>query len=240
LRNYVATTLKTSHAAGIPLGLVSLGNEIRNGMLWPTGRVNPSNSKEFTNLATLIKAAREGVSDAVHAGLTMPAVMIHIDNGWNTDLQTKWFSALTGTGIVSVRDWDVIGLSFYPFYGKKATFANLARSMTTLATMYSKPIMVVETDYPARCDGNTKPRPEFSEPKIPISVDGQIEWNRRLIQTVKSVPSGLGQGVFYWEPGWTNNTGLGSSCEDALLFQADWSKWPKTTAYSRKSVHMFK
>jgi arabinogalactan endo-1,4-beta-galactosidase len=209
-------------------------------MLWPVGKVNPGNEKDFGNLAILYKAAREGLSDAVQAGLSKPLVMIHIDNGWDSNLQSKWFAGITSSGTVSTKDWDVIGLSFYPFYSPKATFANLQSSMSNLAAKYNKPIMVAETDYPVECAGKYKPKPQFSEPRIPISVEGQLEWSRKVIEAVRKVPNGLGQGVFYWEPAFTNNTSLGSACEDAILFKADWSKWPKTTAYSRKSVNLFK
>lgn len=61
-----------------------------------------------------------------------------------------------------------------------------------------------------------------------------------IIDVVKQVPHGLGQGVNYWEPAWLNNTGLGSACQDAILFDADWSQYPDVTAYSRRSVDMFK
>jgi arabinogalactan endo-1,4-beta-galactosidase len=37
-----------------------------------------------------------------------------------------------------------------------------------------------------------------------------------------------------------NLTSLGSACQDAILFDTDWSQWPKMLAYSRKSVGMFK
>jgi hypothetical protein len=43
----------------------------------------------------------------------------------------------------------------------------------------------------------------------------------------------------YWEPAWLNNTGLGSACQDAILFEPDWSHYPNVTAYSRKSVNLF-
>ena len=113
--------MKSFSDAGIDLSLVSLGNEIRNGMLWPLGQVSVDVEpqavliKNFTNLATLYAAARDGVRDAVASGVRKPQVMIHIDNGWNVTLQTRWFSALTGTGIVKTSDWDVFGFSMYPF-----------------------------------------------------------------------------------------------------------------------------
>ena len=214
-------------------------------MLWPLGQVDvdlqPFSAvvANFSNLATLYKAAREGVADAVNAGVPSPDVMIHIDDGWNVTLQTRWFAALTGTGIVSKDDWDVFGFSFYPFYGAAATFANLADSLGTLANIYNKPMIVVETDYPVLCNGEYEPIPDFSEPQIPISVQGQLDWVGGTIQTVRNVRDGLGQGMFYWEPAWLNNTDLGSACEDVILFAQDFSDPAHTVGYSRRSVDMF-
>jgi arabinogalactan endo-1,4-beta-galactosidase len=236
--------MKSFSEAGIDLSLVSLGNEIRNGMLWPLGQVSvdvePKSARiaNFTNLATLYAAAREGVRDAVASGVNQPQVMIHIDDGWNLTLQERWFSSLTGTGKVTTSDWDVFGFSFYSFYGTAATFANLENSLTTIANKYNKPIHVVETDWPNECSG--KNAPELSEPSVPVSVEGQIEWVHRIIGIVKGLPGGWGRGINYWEPAWLNNTGLGSSCQSAILFEPDWSEYPKVTGYSLKSTRMFK
>jgi arabinogalactan endo-1,4-beta-galactosidase len=235
--------MKSFSEAGIDLSLVSLGNEIRNGMLWPLGQVSvdiePKSARiaNFTNLATLYAAAREGVRDAVASGVHKPQVMIHIDNGWNLTLQARWFSSLTGTGKVTTSDWDIFGFSFYPFYGTAATFANLENSLTTIANKYNKPIHVVETDWPNECSG--KDAPELSEPSVSVSAEGQIEWVHRIIGIVKSLPRGLGRGINYWEPAWLNNTGLGSSCQSAILFEPDWSEYPEVTGYSLKSTRMF-
>ena len=99
--------------------------------------------------------------------------------------------------------------------------------------------MVVETDWPVVCDGKYDPIPQLSEP-FPVSVQGQEEWVNGTIQVVKNVPNGLGQGVFYWEPAWLNNTGLGSACEDAILFSQDFSNPNHTIGYSRESVDVFR
>ncbi|KAF2499956.1 glycosyl hydrolase 53 [Lophium mytilinum] len=223
LRTYVRETILTFKHAGVDLSLVSLGNEIRNGMLWPLGQVDvditPHSAlvSNFTNLATLYAAARSGVTDAVNAGAAKPQVLIHIDNGWNITLQTT---------------------CFYPFYGTDATLANLQNSLHTLARHYGKPLQVVETDWPAICSGSDAP--ELSEPSVPISAKGQIEWVHDVIKVVKGVPGDLGQGFNYWEPAWLNMTSLGSACQDAILFDTDWSRYPKMEAYSRESVGMLK
>jgi arabinogalactan endo-1,4-beta-galactosidase len=116
LRGYVKDTLISFKKSGINLDLVSLGNEIRHGMLWPIGRVDvdvqpfPALVANFSNMVSLYKAARAGVDDAVRGGVKKPQVMIHIDNGWNLTLQQRWFWALTANG-VERSAWDVFGFS---------------------------------------------------------------------------------------------------------------------------------
>lgn len=196
--------IREFYTAGVPLALVSLGNEIRNGMLWPLGKVDVGVEDEeertegFKGLATLLKAARRGVDDGVAAANTNttddngdgnviiippPQVMIHIDNGWDLTMLTRWFTALVSTNIFSVSDWDVFGLTFYPFYGTGATFETLTNTVNSLAETYGKAIHVVETDWPVACGGEGAP--SLSEPEIPISVEGQLEWVGRIVDVVK-------------------------------------------------------
>jgi arabinogalactan endo-1,4-beta-galactosidase len=118
---------------GVDLVIAALGNEIRHGMLWPIGKVDvdiePMSAlvANFSNLATPYKSARAGVDDAVDAGVKMPEVLIHIDDGWNITLQQRLFGALVAND-VKTTDWTTFGFSFYPFYGTSATFANLKNS----------------------------------------------------------------------------------------------------------------
>ena len=247
LRSYVTSVLQAFQDAHMSLSIVSLGNEIRQGMLWPLGEADPGIVDEnarianFTQPATLWSAARAGVSDAVAAGVSSPAVMIHIDNGWDLKLQQAWFGALLGTGKVTTVNWDVFGFSFYPFYGTDATYQNLQTSLNTIASTYGKPVQVVETDWPDLCPNiDTVEGRGLSEPDISISVAGQIQWVQGVIDVMKGVPQQLGQGVWYWEPAFLNNTSLGSNCSDAILFDVDWSDWPDSiVGYSRDSISMF-
>lgn len=198
VQSYVSSVIREFYTAGVPLAIVSLGNEIRNGMLWPLGKVDVGVEDEeertegFKGLATLLKAARRGVDDGVAAANTTntdgvaippPQVMIHIDNGWDLTMLTRWFTALVSTNIFSVSDWDVFGLTFYPFYGTGATFETLTNTVNSLAETYGKAIHVVETDWPVACGGEGAP--SLSEPEIPISVEGQLEWVGRIVDVVK-------------------------------------------------------
>lgn len=258
LRSYVNETLVAFSEAGVDFDIVSLGNEVRHGILWPLGYVDVDTddaglAANFTNLATLYSAAREGVNDAKATlgwsvgkgkghghghGRKPPQIMIHVDNGWNLTLQQRWYGALEANGVPRSA-WDLFGVSFYPFYGTSATLANLRSTLGWLAGEYGKPVHVAETDYPAICNGQYNPIPESSEPEIPYNVDGQIEWMREVVSVVREVPGGLGRGVWYWEPAWLNNTSLGSACEDAILFRPDYSAWPKTVGYSRPSTDFY-
>lgn len=205
VREYVSSTLETFWDAGVELAMVSLGNEIRHGMLWPTGYVDVDISPDsaraanYTNLAVLLKSARQGVTDAVAAGVPKPEVMIHIDDGWNLTLQQDWFTAVTASGHFTKSDWDIFGFSFYPFYGTAATLENLAVSLNTLAAEYRKPIHVVETDWPAICPAIAEGDLVLSDTKIPISAKGQTQWVRDIGDVVENVAYGLGRGVNYWE-----------------------------------------
>lgn len=196
-------------------------------------------SKTSSIWPTIFKSARNSVDDTVKAGVEKPAVMIHIENGGNVTVQDLWFSTPTSSGIVTLADWDVFGFSFYPLYGRNATFANLADILETLAAKYGKPMQVVETQYPVFCSGeNTSAA--LSKPSLPISVEGQSKWIHGIIEILKQTPNRLGNGVHYWEPTWLGRTIEGlSNCTDVTLFEADWSQSPESTGYSRKSINMY-
>ncbi len=69
--------------------------------------------------------------------------------------------------------------------------------MEHLAQTYHKPIFVVETNYPHA--GEVLPDVPGA-PEFPFSPDGQVQFYRALIQTVREVPHNLGRGVLLWEP----------------------------------------
>jgi arabinogalactan endo-1,4-beta-galactosidase len=48
-------------------------------------------------------------------------------------------------------DFDIIGLSYYPFYNSAATLSNLKTSLSNLASAYGKEVIVAETNWPVSC-----------------------------------------------------------------------------------------
>ncbi|KEY70068.1 hypothetical protein S7711_07854 [Stachybotrys chartarum IBT 7711] len=211
LYNYTRDVSDRLAAAGIRPSIISVGNEIRGGLLWPTGRYD-----QFYNMARLLNSGSWGIKDS---NLNpKPRIMLHLDNGWDWGLQNWFYTELLAQGPLLLSDFDMMGVSFYPFYGPDATLANLRTTLNNMANRWGKEIVVAETNWPTSC-----PSPAFQFPSdvrdIPFTEAGQ----RTFIQRVASIVSGVrgGVGLYYWEPAWVNNQALGSSCSSNTMFA-----WP--------------
>jgi len=205
LKNYTQTVMQTFKREGIPISIVSIGNEITNGFLWPTGK-----APNFGNISKLLHGASEGVRNAD----TTAKIMIHLDDGWDWSKQEWWYSNALKEGPFKTSDFDLQGVSYYPFYNTHATLANLTTSLANLVRTYNKDIIIAETDWPFSCQGG----PTLSERGIPTGAQGQLEWMQKVAQVVNQVPNGHGKGIYYWEPAWITNANLGSGCSDNVIF----------------------
>ncbi|KKA29651.1 hypothetical protein TD95_002809 [Thielaviopsis punctulata] len=209
LYNYTLEVSNAFHSAGISPAIISIGNEITNGMLLPTGSIN---SNPY-NLARLLHSASSGIRDS-KLGWS-PKIAIHLDNGWNSGTQQWWYKTVLGQGPLTTSDFDMMAVSYYPFYNSAATLSSLKYSLNDLASTYGKEILVAETDWPTYC-----PSPQYAFPadtkSIPISVSGQSTWIKDVANIVAGVKNGVG--LFYWEPAWIDNASLGSSCPYNCMF----------------------
>lgn len=205
--NYTLAVCNRYAGEGISPAIVSIGNEIRAGLLWPLG-----GTSSYYNIADLLHSASSAIKDSKLS--KKPQIMIHLDNGWDSGTQLWWYKNILGQGPLKSTDFDMIGVSYYPFYSEKAYLGSLKYSLQQLATTYGKKLVVAETNWPAKC---SKPAYKFPSDAtyIPFSSAGQEEW----IEAVGKIVAGVsgGAGLYYWEPAFLGNAGLGSSCEDNLL-----------------------
>lgn len=179
--------------------MVQIGNEITNGMLWPVGQLPAKDDGRA--LAGLVEAGLSAVHelDKAHAVKTM----IHIDRGGDNALYRRFFDQLiTRNG---VRDFDVIGVSFYPFWNGRAKA--LEENLTDISARYGKEVCVAETAYGFTLDnydrqGNLFTAKEAGMGGYRVSPQGQAQAVRDVMAAVAAVPDGRGIGVFYWEPDW--------------------------------------
>ncbi|KAK0655582.1 family 53 glycosyl hydrolase [Cercophora newfieldiana] len=208
LYNYTLDVSNRFQDAGVQPTIISIGNEITPGLLWPTGKTN-----NFANIARLLHSASAGIKDSRLD--PKPKIMVHLDNGWNWETQKWWYTSVLGQGTFLASDYDIMGVSFYPFYSASATLSALKASLTNMANTWGKEVHVVETDWPTSC-----PQPRYQFPSdarsIPYSAAGQATWIEKVAEVVASVKGGTG--FNYWEPAWIHNANLGSSCADNCMF----------------------
>ncbi len=177
--DYTRDTLRAFDAAGAMPDMVQPGNEITPGLLWPDGKL----PEHWDNFADLLKAGIAGI----RAAGKPTRVMIHIDRGgdWKT---TKWFfDELQKRGV----EFDVIGLSFYPWWHGPLT--NLEENLRRTGETYAKDIILVETAYAWKPMHDREGGAPFPE-----TPDGQREFWAEINRIVRRAPRG--RGVFWWEP----------------------------------------
>jgi arabinogalactan endo-1,4-beta-galactosidase len=126
---YVTSVIAALQHQGTPPFIVAVGNEISNGILWPTGSL--SNTSQFTSLL------KSGLAAVQRKGI---ASMLHINNGQDTSLVTFFMDLM----IANTVSFDYLGLSFYPTEG--ALLSDLQSSLATAAARYNKPIVIAEVD----------------------------------------------------------------------------------------------
>ncbi|WP_284651483.1 glycoside hydrolase family 53 protein [Flavobacterium terrisoli] len=170
--NHTFDVINALKVAGVTPEWVQIGNEIPGGMMWPEGSTD--------NWHQLGQLLNKGY-DAVKAVDKKIKVIVHVDEGNNNAKFRTFFDNATAQ---KVR-YDVIGLSYYPYWIKKdysETIADLQFNLNDMAKRYGKEVMVVEV-------GGEDDK-----------VQNTYELLAATIKAVKNVPNNNGIGVLYWEP----------------------------------------
>jgi arabinogalactan endo-1,4-beta-galactosidase len=190
---YTADVLQQLIDEGVTPDLIQTGNEISYGMLWGPWNASSSELRKcyvnssanwdyFINLLYQAgKACREKCPNA--------KIIIHSERVANTSVLTQYFDRLTAAGL----DFDVIGLSYYPyFHGNLNTLNNAITSLE--GKNYGKEIMVVEAGYPYAWEvpGTTY---NYSS-TYPYSEEGQRKFTADLVDTLNAHSSVTG--LFWW------------------------------------------
>jgi arabinogalactan endo-1,4-beta-galactosidase len=205
VHDYTRDVLAAFALQGTPVDLVSIGNEIRNGILWPTGQIEWGTNERWDALAALLKAgvagAREG-SPRHHR----PQVMLHFDQGGDNAASRYFFDNLVARGV----PFDVIGLSYYPFW--HGTLSQLRTNLDDLATRYDKDVMIAEHQYAWTLGwGDSTNNFVWSQdqltPGYPAAPAGQLSMANDILSMLARVPDRHGAGFFYWEPEWIPGVG---------------------------------
>ena len=189
---HTAAVLQTLKDRNVAVEWVQVGNETRDGMMWPLGRASeyPGNYAELTTAGY----------DAVKSVYPEAKVIVHIDGG-------NWINNFTYIFDILYNNkgkYDMIGMSLYP-YSEEAAEANpdsywkkpvedCIANITTLSQKYGCDVMICETGMPYDDE------------------DTAYAMLSALIAGAKA--TGHCSGVFYWEPeapaGYNNGYTLGA------------------------------
>jgi arabinogalactan endo-1,4-beta-galactosidase len=161
--------------AGVTPEWVQVGNEIPSGMLWPEGKIE--NNQNWNQLGALLNKGYEATK-AINPSIK---VIVHVDQG-NDNGRFRWFFDNMKANNVK---YDVIGMSYYPFWLKSdytKTITDLQINLKDMVARYGKEVMVVEVGGDYTLEQDTK------------------NMLTAVINAVKAVPNNKGLGVIYWEP----------------------------------------
>ena len=176
--NHTTEVLSALKAEGVTPEWIQVGNETRNGMLWPMGQLWNNNGdlpNGWKNYAALTTAGY----DACKAIFPEALVIVHIDNAYENN---NWFfRKLKQNG----GKFDMIGLSHYPMmkqwsgkdWGEMNQLA--AQNIVNLHSEFQCPVMVVEIGTYANDSNSVNVITDF----------------RQRVDTMEYM-----KGIFYWEP----------------------------------------
>ena len=170
--NHTYDVLEALKTAGVTPEWVQIGNEIPTGMLWPEGSTS--------NWGQLAQLLNKGY-DATKAINNLIKVIVHVDQGNNNARFRTFFDNATTNNV----KYDVIGMSYYPYWLESdytASIADLEYNLKDMASRYDKEVMVVEVGG------------DFT------LVQNTYDMLVATIKVIKSVPDNKGLGVIYWEP----------------------------------------
>lgn len=170
--NHTYDVLDALKTAGVTPEWVQIGNEISGGMLWPEG--STSNWGQLAQLLNKGYDATKAINNSIK-------VVVHLDQGNNNSRFRSFFDNATANNV----KYDVIGISYYPYWldtDYTASIADLQYNLKDMASRYNKEVMVVEVggDY--------------------TLVQNTYDMLVATIKAVKNVPDNKGLGVIYWEP----------------------------------------
>ena len=212
---YTRDCLRALKAAGATPDYIQTGNEISYGMLWgPVGTPNSqlkkcysgdeTNWERFTNLLKAAgRACREECPQA--------KIILHTERVAKPNIMLNFYDQMKSKQV----DYDIIGLSYYPYYHGGLT--NLANALNKLANNYQdKDIMIVETGY---CYHYAITGDYDLSSTWPITYEGQRKFTADLVARLK--PYSKVKGLFWWFPE-ANEYGLGGNYWNTLHVNDAW------------------
>ena len=186
--DYTRQCLEAMNAAGASPDFIQTGNEISYGMLWgargsSANRCYMGSDAGWDRFASLLRRATE----ACRAVCPQARIVLHTERAGQSSVLQNFYQQMRQRGV----DYDIIGLSYYPYY--HGTLSTLNLSLTQLESNFpDKHIMIVETgqSYKYKVGDTTTP--------YALTEAGQQQFTDELIQTLRRHDQV--SGLFWWFP----------------------------------------
>ena len=189
LYDFTLDSLTQLLEAGVDVGMVQIGNEINNGM---------SGETDVANIRKLLTAGSKAVREAaVNSGKEI-LVAVHYTN---IDDMKKLDTLLTGLQVKEI-DYDIVGLSFYPYW--HGTMDDLKNAITHIRNTYGKKVYVAENAYCYTAeDGDGSANSVEGTDDLAEGYSASVQGQANEVRDVCAAASEAGaEGVFYWEGTW--------------------------------------
>ena len=189
LYNYTLDSLTQILEAGVNVGMVQIGNEINNGM---SGETDVANVRKLLTAGS--KAVREAAADSGKDIL----VAVHYTN---IDDMKKLDTLLTGLQVKEI-DYDIVGLSFYPYW--HGTMDDLKNTIIHIRDTYGKKVYVAENAYCYTAeDGDGSANSVEGTGDLAEGYSASVQGQANEVRDVCAAASEAGaEGIFYWEGTW--------------------------------------
>ena len=206
LANHTQEVLQLLKDNGITPKWVQVGNETTNGMLWSVQtneqgwEIKDENGNtiitESMGHATRNPEQYDGFFKAGYEAVKFifpdAIVIVHLDNGFDTDLYDWNLGILTSYG----AKFDMIGMSLYPYWAEmyhnqtaEQTISGCMANIKRVSAKYGCDVLIVETGMLCADE----------QGKL-ASASVLEEGYQQLVRIIKESKEIGCKGVFYWEP----------------------------------------
>lgn len=203
----------------IPADMYQIGNEINHGFLWPLGSIS-----QQENFLALYQTA----AGVIRSKKPESAIILHLAGTNNV----AWF-----IGTFEHLDFDILGLSYYPWWHGKDMDSIFSVWGEIHAQIY-KPLLLVETAYPFTLEWNDWTHnviglEEQLIPSYPATAEGQKHFLMEIRKRCSLSDGWLG--FCYWGGEWISYKGPqsleGSSWENLALWDFHGRPLPAITVF---------
>ena len=194
--DYTTECLQALNEANATPDFIQIGNEVSYGMLWGAYAPNSTTNRcysstidaTWTRFINLLKKA----STACREKCPEAKIIIHTERSGKPSATKSIYEKLSSV------DYDIIGLSYYPFWHNG--LSTLATTLNTLATAFpTKKVQIVETAYYYQYQPTVGSGIDIDFSSTwPISESGQAAFAKDLVTELKKHSNV--NGLYWWFP----------------------------------------